>query len=85
LNYIDTEAGLAWIKEKGRRQRQIVLPEMLRKLLAIYIARLHLDKGPLFLSPRKKRISPRILFLEELFCPKNEPSKDKKYPVSLVF
>jgi integrase/recombinase XerC len=61
VEHIDTGAGLAWIKEKGRRQRQAVLPELLRKLLAIYIARLHLENGPLFLSNRKKRISPRIL------------------------
>jgi integrase/recombinase XerC len=61
VGHIDTEAGLAWVKEKGRRQRQAVLPELLRKLLAIYISRLHLENGPLFLSTRKKRISPRIL------------------------
>lgn len=61
VEHIDTEAGLAWVKEKGRRQRHIVLPELLGNLLKIYIARLHLDKGPLFLSTRKKRISPRIL------------------------
>jgi integrase/recombinase XerC len=61
VEHIDTESGLAWIKEKGRRQRQIVLPELLGGLLAIYISRLHPVKGPLFLSTRKKRISPRIL------------------------
>lgn len=61
VEHIDTEAELAWVKEKGRRQRYVVLPKLLRKLLAIYISRLHLDKGPLFLSTRKKRISPRIL------------------------
>jgi integrase/recombinase XerC len=61
VEHIDTGAGLAWVKEKGRRQRQIVLPELLGNLLKIYTARLHLDKGPLFLSTRKKRISPRIL------------------------
>ena len=61
VEHIDTEAGLAWVKEKGRRQRQIVLPELLANLLKTYIAGFHLDKGPLFLSTRKKRISPRIL------------------------
>ena len=61
VEHIDTEAGLAWVKEKGRRQRQMVLPELLQKLMVIYIARLHLENGPLFLSTRKKRISPRIL------------------------
>jgi len=59
--HIDIEAGLAWVQEKGRRQRQAVLPELLRNLLKIYISRLHLENGPLFLSTRKKRISSRIL------------------------
>jgi integrase/recombinase XerC len=59
--HIDTEAGLAWITEKGRRQRQLVLPELLNTLLQIYITEHHPGKGPLFLSTRKKRISPRIL------------------------
>ena len=61
VEHIDTEDRLAWINEKGRRQRQIVLPEVLANLLKIYISRLGLNKGPLFLSIRKKRISPRIL------------------------
>jgi integrase/recombinase XerC len=61
VEHIDYEAGLAWIKEKGRRQRQIVLPELLANFLEIYIDRLHLANGPLFLSTRKKRISPRNL------------------------
>ncbi len=59
--HIDTENGLVWITEKGRRQRQLVLPEMLNKLLEIYIAEEHRSDGPLFLSTRKKRISPRVL------------------------
>ncbi len=50
-----------WITEKGRRQRQLVLPEVLNKLLKIYIAEEHRGDGPLFLSIRKKRISPRVL------------------------
>ncbi len=65
VEHIDTKDRLAWIKEKGRRQRQIALPEVLANLLKIYINSLHLKKGPLFLSIRKKRISPRVL--QEMF------------------
>lgn len=61
VKHIDTEAGLAWIREKGRRQRQIALPELLVNIIRIYIDQSHLRKGPLFLSTRKKRISSRIL------------------------
>lgn len=59
--HINTEEGFAWVTEKGRRQRQLVLPELLNHLLKIYINENHPGKGPLFLSTRKKRISPRIL------------------------
>jgi integrase/recombinase XerC len=61
IEHIDLEAGLAWIQEKGRCQRQIVLPAHITKLLDLYLAHLPQAKGPLFLSTRKKRISPRIL------------------------
>ena len=61
IEHIDLEAGSAWIQEKGRRQRQIVLPALIVKLLEPYLAQLPQAKGPLFLSTRKKRISPRIL------------------------
>lgn len=61
VEHIDTETGLAWITEKGRRQRQLVLPNILNTLLQIYITEHHSGAGPLFLSIRKKRISPRIL------------------------
>ncbi len=65
VEHIDTENGLAWITEKGRKQRQLVLPEMLNNLLEIYIAVHHPGVGALFLSVRKKRLSPRIL--QDLF------------------
>jgi integrase/recombinase XerC len=61
IEHIDLVAGLAWVKEKGRQQRHIVLPMLLCKVLKPYIAQLEHDKGPLFLSTRKKRISPRTL------------------------
>ncbi len=65
IEHIDTETGLAWITEKGRRQRQLVLPKILNTLLEIYITEHHPGAGPLFLSIRKKRISSRIL--QEIF------------------
>jgi len=61
VEHIDTETGLVWITEKGRRQRQVVMPELLNTLLTVYIAEYHPGRGSLFLSTRKKRISPRIL------------------------
>lgn len=61
IEHIDLAAGLAWVNEKGRRQRHIVLPMILSKMLKSYLDHLEHDKGPLFLSIRKKRISPRTL------------------------
>lgn len=61
VEHIDTEAGLAWLQEKGRRQRHIVLPKILTNLLKEYTDKHHPGTGPLFLSPRKKRISSQIL------------------------
>lgn len=63
--HIDTESGLIWVTEKGRNQRQMVVPETLNTLLKEYLAEHHPGSGPLFLSKRKKRISPRIL--QEIF------------------
>lgn len=61
IEHIDLAAGLALIWEKGDRRRLMVLPELLVKVLAVYLNRLNMDEGPLFLSTRKKRISPRTL------------------------
>ncbi|MFZ5767039.1 MAG: tyrosine-type recombinase/integrase [Thermodesulfobacteriota bacterium] len=61
IDHIDIEAGLALVREKGDRRRLMVLPELLVKVLAVYLDRLEADSGPLFLSIRKKRNSPRTL------------------------
>jgi len=61
IEHINIEAGLALVWEKGDRRRHMVLPELLTKVLAVYLDRLDTDSGPLFLSKRKKRISPRTL------------------------
>ncbi|MCP4719461.1 MAG: tyrosine-type recombinase/integrase, partial [Desulfobacteraceae bacterium] len=56
---LDVVAGLAWVKEKGSYERRImVLPEILCVCLKNYIDK---KRGPLFLSKRGKRISPRAL------------------------
>jgi len=58
---IDLTCGLVWIREKGRRQRNMVLPHSICKIIQSYLQSLERKKGPLLLSKRKKRISPRTL------------------------
>lgn len=58
---LDIVSGLAWVKEKGFIQRTIVLPEVLCVTLQRYFDLLRKRQGPLFLSKRGKRISPRTL------------------------
>ncbi len=58
---IDVTCGLMWIREKGQRQRTIVLPHSLCKIIRNYLQLLRFEKGPLFISKRNKRISPRTL------------------------
>jgi integrase/recombinase XerC len=58
---IDLVSGLAWVKEKGLRKRIIVLPKPICVLLYKYLEQMRHSRGPLFLSKRGKRISPRTL------------------------
>jgi integrase/recombinase XerC len=58
---IDLISGLAWVKEKGARKRIMVLPEMICSLLQKHLEQMGRSKGPVFLSKRGKRISPRTL------------------------
>ena len=58
---LDLTCGLLWIREKGRRHRSIVLPHSLCKIIRGYLKPQRRKKGPLLLSKRKKRISPRTL------------------------
>ena len=58
---IDLTCGLMWIREKGRRQRNMVLPHSLCKIIHKYLQLRRLKKGPLLISKRKKRISQRTL------------------------
>jgi len=58
---IDIRYGLVWIREKGNRQRHMVLPRCICKIISSYLQSLKQNKGPFFLSKRNKRISPRTL------------------------
>jgi len=58
---IDITCGLLWVREKGRRHRSMVLPHCLCKIIRNYLQLRRPKKGPLLLSKRKKRISPRTL------------------------
>jgi integrase/recombinase XerC len=61
IEHIDLTCGLLWIREKGRRHRSIVLPHCLCKIIRDYLHPRRRKKGPLLISKRKKRISPRTL------------------------
>jgi len=58
---IDLTCGLLWVKEKGRMQRSMVLPHCICQISGKYLKLRSRKKGPLLLSKRKKRISPRTL------------------------
>ena len=58
---VDIVSGLAWVKEKGLRTRTMVMPEVLCATLQRYLNQRSQRQGPLFLSKRGKRISPRTL------------------------
>ena len=58
---IDIRYGLVWVREKGNRQRHMVLPHCICKIIQPYLQSLQRKKGPFLLSKRKKRISPRTL------------------------
>jgi integrase/recombinase XerC len=58
---VDLTCGLLWIREKGRRQRSMVLPHCICNFIRDYLQLRRRKKGPLLLSKREKRISPRTL------------------------
>jgi integrase/recombinase XerC len=62
---IDITCGLLWVREKGQRRRNMVLPHCLCKIIRNYLQLRRRKKGPLLISKRKKRISPRTL--QEIF------------------
>ena len=60
---VDVRCGLLLVKEKGMRRRQVILPKAICKILSHYLQLLATQQGPLLISNRKKRISPRTLQL----------------------
>lgn len=58
---IDLTSGLVWIREKGNSQRNLILPECLCEIIQKHLMLSGLKTGPLLISKRKKRISPRTL------------------------
>jgi len=58
---VDLRCGLVGLREKGQRQRNLVVPHSLCKIINKYLQLQGHKKGPLLLSKRKKRISPRTL------------------------
>ena len=58
---INLTCGLVWIREKGRRRRNLVLPHILCKIIHKYLQLRQRKKGPFLISKRKKRISQRTL------------------------
>jgi site-specific recombinase XerD len=61
IDDVDLISGLVWTKEKGRRNRSMVLPHSLCKIIRNYLQLQRHRKGPLLLSKRNKRICPRTL------------------------
>lgn len=58
---VDIETGLLQITEKGGKQRPLIMPKVLCLILDQYFSFLNEEQGPLFLSKRNKRLSPRTL------------------------
>ncbi|MCD4718553.1 MAG: tyrosine-type recombinase/integrase [Desulfobacula sp.] len=58
---VDIETGLLQITEKGGKQRPLIMPKVLCLILNQYFGFLNKRQGPLFLSKRNKRLSPRTL------------------------
>ncbi len=58
---VDVHAGLVWVLEKGNRKGLIVMPKVLCNALEKYLDDIGHRRGPLLLSKRGKRISPRTL------------------------
>jgi len=76
---VDLTCGLIWIREKGRQQRNLIMPHTLCKIVRKYLQLLRHKKGPLLISKRKKRISQRTL--QDIFrTAADQNGIDKKAP-----
>jgi site-specific recombinase XerD len=58
---VDPVSGLLWVREKGRRHHNMILPHCVCKIIKRYLRAIGLKKGPLLITHQKKRISPRTL------------------------
>ena len=58
---IDLKCGLIWVREKGNRERNLVLPKCICEMIKKHLTLSGLKTGPLLLSKQKKRISQRTL------------------------
>ncbi len=58
---VDIETGLLQITEKGGKRRPLIMPKILCLILDQYFTFFNEKRGPLFLSKRNKRLSPRTL------------------------
>jgi integrase/recombinase XerC len=57
---VDIESGLLQVSEKGATQRPLIMPKILCHILGRYFGYHNKRQGPLFLSKRNKRLSPRM-------------------------
>jgi len=77
---IDITCGTVWVKEKGRIHRSVVLPHSLCKIIRKYLQLRRQKKEPLFVSKRKRRISPRT-FQDNFRTAADDLNIDKKLHV----
>lgn len=58
---VNLPAGLLWIREKGGIARIVIMPKVMCRLIQHYLSDRNDHRGPLFLTRRHKRLSPRCL------------------------
>ena len=49
---VDIRYGLLWVREKGRRQRNMILAQPLCEIIEKYLKHLERKQGPLLISNR---------------------------------
>lgn len=76
VNDVDIRCGLMWVREKGRRQRNMILAQPLCEIIEKYLKHLKRKQGPLLISMRGKRISQRAL--QDIFRKAADKTKIQK-------
>ena len=63
IDDVDVRYGLVWVREKGRRQRSLILPQTICEIIEKYLKHPAFKQkhGVLLISKRGKRISQRAL------------------------